>query len=273
MTRSIVTFTLLTLILTGAVAAPFYFGADHDLLAVVTPISMWLPTLVALTVWLVIDRREPALPEAFSLRRPRGVGIAVTAGIFVAIALGQLLLATALGVTDWALPGDAAGLAVAFAVQLVIMLAASAGEELAWRGWLFRKLRARGFWLAASVTTAVWVIWHLPVLGIGWLTAGDSASDIAVIVLNLAVFGVLLAALRERSGSVWPAVVGHALMNSVFVLTQSNLIEPVAGGALWAWSGLAWMLAIAAIIGLRLGSSPASKKLAGKTSRPASALL
>lgn len=94
-----------------------------------------------------------------------------------------------------------------------LMLLQPLAEELVFRGVLQGQLLRLGaarrvgpFSLANLATTAVFIVLHLP--------AQPAAWALAVAVPSL-VFGHL----RERLGSVWPAVAVHALYNAGFGLT------------------------------------------------------
>lgn len=96
---------------------------------------------------------------------------------------------------------DSGTLAAAFSVLLIGGLAPVA-EELFFRGMLFGGLRARVPFLPAALISGV-------VFGSLHLTTGASA------VPPLFLFGFLLAWVYERSGSIWPAVILHAINNNL----------------------------------------------------------
>jgi membrane protease YdiL (CAAX protease family) len=81
-------------------------------------------------------------------------------------------------------------------------VAAPLGEEFLFRGFVFRVLRNRwGVWPAALISSAVFMAFH-----IGWVPAA---------VLGLAgVFGLGTCLLYHRTGSLYPGLVFHALLNS-----------------------------------------------------------
>lgn len=79
------------------------------------------------------------------------------------------------------------------------------GEELLFRGLLYGWLRRWGVPLAVVGSALVFGVFH----------------GFNVVLPAAVVLGVLLAAVRERSGSIWPAVVGHAANNILlFVLAR-----------------------------------------------------
>ena len=96
---------------------------------------------------------------------------------------------------------DSGVLAAAFSILLIGGLAPVA-EELFFRGMLFGGLRARVPFLPAALISGV-------VFGSLHLTTGASA------VPPLILFGFLLAWVYERSGSIWPAVILHAINNNL----------------------------------------------------------
>jgi membrane protease YdiL (CAAX protease family) len=96
-------------------------------------------------------------------------------------------------------PRDVVALALSF---LMIVILAPLAEELLFRGWIFGSLRARfSAAVAILVATFLFAIVH-------W----DPTGLYPVAVLAP---GFVLSILRERSGSVKPAVLGHAIYNLI----------------------------------------------------------
>ena len=88
---------------------------------------------------------------------------------------------------------------------LAIGVGAPLMEELTFRGFLQSALAQRvGFWPAALITTAAWTLLH-------W---GYSAAGMAEVFL----IGLYFSGLLWRTGSLWPALICHALYNSGLVL-------------------------------------------------------
>jgi len=89
----------------------------------------------------------------------------------------------------------------------LIIVAAPVSEEIFFRGFMFAGIRARaGFATAALISGGIWGLVH-------W-TGADSWP----VVLQLAVFGVILAWLYERTGSIRPAIAVHAVNNALAFL-------------------------------------------------------
>lgn len=93
--------------------------------------------------------------------------------------------------------------AVIVAAGLLIIAGAAIGEELFFRGLLFGGLRQRlSLWPALLISGLIFGLPHLP--------QGDPA-----VVLQLSLFGVILAWAYERSGSLWVPIAFHAMNNSI----------------------------------------------------------
>ena len=85
----------------------------------------------------------------------------------------------------------------------LVVIAAPISEELFFRGFLFGGLRNRiSFWPAALISGVIFGSIHL---------VGGSSE----VIPPLAVFGVLLAWLYERTGSLGPPIMMHALQNAI----------------------------------------------------------
>lgn len=90
------------------------------------------------------------------------------------------------------------------------------GEELGWRGYLTAALRRRGMGTVAMiiVSGAIWGAWHAPVLLLGHNFDTRSPISIPVMMAGCICFGAVLTWLREISGSIWPAAIGHGAFNA-----------------------------------------------------------
>lgn len=88
------------------------------------------------------------------------------------------------------------------------------GEEIGWRGWLLPVLRPLGMWPALLITGIVWGLWHSPVILLGYNFGRPDLIGVLFMVGGCIAWGVLLGWSRLRSGSVWPAVIGHGGLNA-----------------------------------------------------------
>ena len=86
-------------------------------------------------------------------------------------------------------------------------------EELFFRGFMFSGLRRSiPLWPAALVSALVWGALHLGGGNIG-------------VVVQLSIFGVILAWLYERSGTLWAPIIAHTINNSIaFTLLVTDVI-------------------------------------------------
>jgi membrane protease YdiL (CAAX protease family) len=80
-------------------------------------------------------------------------------------------------------------------------------EELLFRGVLYGWLRRWGVVLATVVSAVVFGLFHIA----------------PVLIIAAVVIGILNAILYERSGSLWPAVVAHAV-NNVLIFTLARAL-------------------------------------------------
>ncbi|MCG8370611.1 MAG: CPBP family intramembrane metalloprotease [Proteobacteria bacterium] len=99
------------------------------------------------------------------------------------------------------------------------------GEEIGWRGFLVPRLMQRfSFGATCLISGAMWAVWHYPLVFLGGY-GGDgpvfySAACFTALVIALS---VVMAWLRLRSASIWPAVILHASHN----LYIQSVFEPL----------------------------------------------
>lgn len=147
------------------------------------------------------------------------------------------------------------------------------GEELGWRGFLVPALLQR-FSLTgtAMVSGTIWAVWHFPLIALANYNAGTS-TWYALLCFTVMVIGVsfLLAWLRLRSGSVWPAALFHASHN-LFIQGFLDRVTVDTGSTRWLTTefgaALAIMVAVTAWLFWRLDplalpSAPASSSATG----------
>lgn len=119
------------------------------------------------------------------------------------------------------------GPAALLVVQLVVGVTLGAvinsvftlGEEFGWRAYLLPKLLPMGGRTAVVLSGVVWGAWHWPIIAMGYNYGFDYPGAPWTGLLAMAWFtvvvGVFLSFVTLRSGSVWPAVLGHAVLNAV----------------------------------------------------------
>lgn len=86
---------------------------------------------------------------------------------------------------------------------LLIVVAAPISEEVFFRGFMFGALRnSLPLWTAALISALVWGALHL------------SGGNLGV-AIQLSLFGIVLAWLYERSGSLWSPILAHTINNAI----------------------------------------------------------
>ena len=126
---------------------------------------------------------------------------------------------------------------------------ATFGEEFGWRAYLQPKLMLLGARKAMLLMGVIWGVWHWPVIAMGHNYGVDypGAPWLGMLMMVLFCFlcGTLLGWIAWRSGSVWPAVIGHAAINGIANLPSlfiqgkpSTLVGPLPVGiiplVIWA---------------------------------------
>lgn len=91
---------------------------------------------------------------------------------------------------------------------------AAFGEELGWRGWLFRRYATLGFWRRNAVVGALWGAWHAPIILQGHNYPQHPAAGVALMTLFCLLLAPLADVVRLRGGSVWAAAVLHGSVNA-----------------------------------------------------------
>lgn len=175
---------------------------------------------------------QSALNLAFRLGAFPGVreqvyGLDISAGLYPV----ALVLAGALAVTGTPLAG----------------LAATFGEEYAWRGVLPGAWRRYGRRTAALLAGLVWGIWHLPVILAGIHTYPPTILGLLLALVFFVLWGVVQSYAVLETGSIWVAAFLHGLVNSVYAFGLAYLARPE--DKVWSFGlGLYGLLCLAPIV-------------------------
>jgi membrane protease YdiL (CAAX protease family) len=178
------------------------------------------------TLWLA--RRT--WPQLWSLAQPPGFGFTPPRHLlFFALAVATGLAAPVLGslLTQWlahghAVPqdiqqiGGSTPLELRIPLVLVVVCVGPLVEELLFRGVLLSALMKRWHvgWAVAG-SSLLFALIHLPGLQYQWYALP-----------NLILLALLLAGLRLRSGSIWPAVLAHGANNLLAVAVWFVTVNP-----------------------------------------------
>ncbi len=151
---------------------------------------------------------------------------------------------------------------------LTVNAAVALGEEIGWRGLMYKVLYPRyGLLTSTAIIGVAWGLWHAPlILFLGYsMPHHRDAVGLAMYCAVTTSWTLTLLLLRRGSGSVLPAAVMHGTINALaglMVLTYPNVDElyvlPVGAGSLIA--SLVVGAVLAALLG-RFGSVGKEKPL------------
>ena len=126
----------------------------------------------------------------------------------------------------------------------------SLGEEWGWRGYLLPKLLPLGQWPALLISGAIWGIWHAPLIVLGANYPGHPVLGIFLMTINCTIVGTILGWTRLATGSIWPAVLGHAGFNTsvgaAYIFGRAGVEYDQAQVTLAGWTG--WILPLLFIV-------------------------
>lgn len=251
----IAVFVGIALALSSALSTPFALGLlPGEAVGLVVPLAQLSPLLAALAVRRRGERVREVLALVAPSRRDLGAGLVAAVAVLCLVPLARLAVGVLTGAAPWDPVDDLLGVALAVPVVAAMQTVLAIGEETGWRGWLHTQLRPLGLWPASLAIGALWALWHLPVV----LALGFGARESIAYLMVIWAVGPVLSALREVGGCVWPAVLGHGLLNSVRVAVDQSLTVPLAergSVGFWAIEAVGWALWIlAAWVVMRVGS-------------------
>jgi membrane protease YdiL (CAAX protease family) len=243
---------------------------------------MWGPAVGNVVARLVTDEGWRDLMVRPNLRSSARVYLAVwltplpvvAAGAAVFFALFPRYFDVDMGAFGGALAaaGVTADPALLLAVQLAGALTVGAalntvfafGEEFGWRAYLLPKLRPAGDVPAVLAHGVVWSVWHWPLIAMGYEYAGLDywaapwTGFLAFTPFAVAA-GTFLAWATVRTGSVWPAALGHGVINAVagigIVFVRPSAPFLLGPGPQGVVGVLPWV-ALAAVLLRRLSGEP-----------------
>ena len=194
----------------AGVAAAF----DPDLESLAATLTV--QTLLAATlIGVAVVAVSPSSPSVLGLRRPVGAFVKATGAAYLAYFACALVIAATIQPEQEDITrelGADEGVLGSIAAGLLIVVAAPLSEEIFFRGFMFGGLRRTlSFPVAALIPSVIWAIFHY--------TGLDSWG----VVLQLAVFGIALSWLYERTGSLWPPIALHVFNNALaFAILMSS---------------------------------------------------
>lgn len=177
-----------------------------------TTILMWVPGLSAIIVKIAFYRGERLL--GFNKFKPRYALLAALAPIiYYGISYPVYWLIA---------PQSFSGQIYSNSPIMIIILFFSAfvgatGEEIGWRGYLIPKLTSlKGVTFAVIVTGLFWAVWHFPLMISGMYQSGAELwFALPMFVIEILCMTVIMAFLRLKSKSIYPAIIVHAVHNYI----------------------------------------------------------
>jgi len=117
----------------------------------------------------------------------------------------------------------------------------SFGEEWGWRGYLLTQLLPLGQWRALIITGLIWGLWHFPLYTGAEFPKLNPLLALILFALFTTIWGIVLGWMRLATDSLWPAVLGHAGIDSG---------QSLAVLAVFSKAGTAYNAALASPVGL-----------------------
>lgn len=134
---------------------------------------------------------------------------------------------------------------------LIMSVGHALGEEIGWRGFLVPQLaKVTNFTGLGLISGLMWSAWHLPWM----LISNDNLAGtpawygLTCFTVMATSLGFIAAWLRLRSGSLWPAVIVHAMHNTIV----QDIVTPMTtntGHTDWYIDEFGAALAVATLIG------------------------
>lgn len=206
--KAIGIFLLITFVMSGVCYFVRIIGGDAA--AGMTSILMWCPAIAAFITQRVFYRHQKIL----------GFNRCKNSYIFAAFLLPALYLGISYVFFWWIEKGSFGGELYTTSIPILLILlpssfATALGEEIGWRGFLLPKMSE--IWnvkIAVILSGAIWAVWHFPLMLAGLYQAGTPVwYQLTMFTVEVIAMTGILAFLRLKSKSVWPAAIFHASHN------------------------------------------------------------
>ena len=122
-----------------------------------------------------------------------------------------------------------------FVAGLTINALFAFGEESAWRGFMHRLLKGKGFWKECLIIGVIWGIWHAPLILMGHNYPEHPVPGVFMMVAFCMLVTPLMVFIRERSGSVIMASIAHGTINALgglpilYLIGYKELLSGITG--------------------------------------------
>ncbi|MFP4522586.1 MAG: CPBP family intramembrane glutamic endopeptidase [Fibrobacterota bacterium] len=134
----------------------------------------------------------------------------------------------------------------AFLMGITINAVFAFGEEMGWRGLMFKELENEKFIRKSVFIGAVWGVWHFPLILMGHNFPEHNIVGVPVMIISCILLSVFITFAREKTGSVFAAAVFHGLFNAlagypiILIKGAENIVKNPLG-----ISGIAAMIIMA----------------------------
>ena len=214
----------------------------------VIPVLMWCPALAALVTCRLTGRDFRTIawqwPQGRYLIAAYFIPLAYTSvayGFVWAVGLaGWNSQFVGMAVQELGLTGLPRSLGFAVCIALMATagvienLSTTLGEEIGWRGFLVPELAYKmSFTRVGLVSGLIWAAWHSPlILFADYNVSTNRCYSLACSSLTCISMSFILAWIRLKSGSIWPAALLHASHNLFIPVVFDNLTRDT-GRTLW----------------------------------------
>jgi uncharacterized protein len=246
--RGLAIYFALVVVISGSLEA-YYIFINPELLG--TPFGqlalMWSPAVASLIARLVL--REGFSDVSFRLGGLRtlpwyalGLGVPLAVGI---LAYGGAWLTGLVGFQGGA-GAFVVGLVSAATWITIYSCIFTAGEEIAWRGYMLTRLIDAGVPRPVLASGLIWGLWHIPLILAGIYAAGPYPAFSAVLFMVAVVsLAYILARMRLETGSIWPVIFAHGAWNAII----QAAFDPVARGPVAGlWTGESGILTVLVLV-------------------------
>ena len=268
--RGILTFLFITFAITYAlegalILSGFRFEALPGAVGQgVVVVAMWVPAAAVFLTTRFVTHERPALRNwRLGPWRPYltsavvlPLGFALVYALSWALGLARpdwnleqfRALFTAAGVEVPPIPNPAEALLGVFVASLVLAPFVNTffalGEEIGWRGYLLPRLLPLGKPRAYLLLGAIWGLWHMPLVLIGFTYPGQPLLGTLAFVAMTFAIGIYINELALRHDSCVLAAWVHGIFNSQKVGVWSLLfpvVNPLLGGFAGVIGILVWL--------------------------------
>ena len=222
----IITFFVLTYVITWAIESPLVFLTDSVTATqglVLVILASNVPSAVAIVLTAVVLGRgalRKLLGRLLIWRVSPFWYLVVFLGP-VALTGGVVLLNALMGGPALSLVMTLVGAAIFFAFSVVP--GSALGEEIGWRGYVLPRLQSRMSALSAALLIApIWALWHLPL----WLTGEPGRTPTLYTGFLVSAFALSIISTwvyNSTGGSLLMVVLAHATVNLPLTLVRDDL--------------------------------------------------